>query len=205
MPATRVPGVTTHRRLQGWVSERAAAVGVATDKRPPFSLLFPGGSQRVRGAGKAHKSGLGAQLMQRVNGGEKAASRGRGHIGQYAHLFTTNVPDGRGAMQSVLDVSDLDEVMALAELAGRSFAAERQNVTVVNLGGPAAEEQAARQAAQRRMASHVPDDRLTVPRRPPWRSDMAVDELERREREAFLIWRRDLAACVWPLHALHTP
>ena len=148
----------------------------------------------MRGTGKAHKSGLGAQLMQRVNGGAKAASHGRGHIGQYAHLFTTNVPDGRGAMQSVLDVSDLDEVMALAELAGRSFAAERQNVTVVTLGGPDADEQAAKQAAQRRMAAHTSDDRLTVPRRPPWRSDMAVDELDRRERESFLIWRRDLAA-----------
>jgi len=163
----------------------------------PLPLFRAGGSQRTRGTGKAHKSGLGAQLMSRVNGGSKASTVGRGHIGQYAHLFTTNVHDGRAAMQSVLDVSDLDEVMALAELAGRSFAAERQNVTVVSLGGQAAEEQAAKEAALRRAAARSKtDERLTVPRRPAWKAEMSGEELDARERQHFLVWRRDLAACV---------
>ena len=55
-------------------------------------------------------------------------------IGQYSHLFTTDLGDGRAAnMQSVLDVSDLDEMMAMADLAGRSFVAERQNVVIVSM------------------------------------------------------------------------
>jgi hypothetical protein len=88
----------------------------------------------VRGPGKAHKSGLGAGVMRRVNGGDRASSSGRGMIGQYSHLFTTDLGDGRAAnMQSVLDVSDLDEMMAMADLAGRSFAAERQNVVIVSM------------------------------------------------------------------------
>ena len=86
----------------------------------------------MRGPGKPHKSGLGAGLMRRVNGGERAASSGRGLIGQYSHLFTTDLGDGRAAnMQSVLEVSDLDEMMAMADLAGRSFAAERGSASVV--------------------------------------------------------------------------
>jgi len=88
----------------------------------------------VRGPGKAHKSGLGAGVMRRVNGGDRASSSGRGLVGQYSHLFSTDLGDGRAAnMQSVLDVSDLDEMMAMADLAGRSFAAERQNVVIVSM------------------------------------------------------------------------
>ncbi len=151
----------------------------------------------MRGQGKAHKSGLGAQLMHRVNGGAKASTVGKGAIGQYAHLFTTDLGDGqRTNMQSVLDVSDLDEMMAMAELAGRSFVAERQNVTVVSVGGAAAEAQAAAAAAARRAAAEKASGRLTVPRRPPWRTDMSPEELDTRERESFLLWRRDLATCV---------
>lgn len=36
--------------------------------------------------------------------------------------------------------------------------------------------------------------KLKVPRRPPWTSEMSGDELDAREREYFLHWRRDLAA-----------
>ena len=148
----------------------------------------------MRGSGKAHKSGLGAQLMARVNGGAKSTTVGRGAIGQYAHLFTTDLGDGANQnMQSVLDMSDLDEMMAMAELAGRSFAAERQNVTVVSVGGAAAEALAATQSAARRAAAEKAAGRLTVPRRPPWRTDMSGEELDAREREAHLLWRRDLA------------
>ena len=115
----------------------------------------------MRGSGKAHKSGLGAQLMARVNGGAKSTTVGRGAIGQYAHLFTTDLGDGANQnMQSVLDMSDLDEMMAMAELAGRSFAAERQNVTVVSVGGAAAEALAATQSAARRAAAEKAAGRL---------------------------------------------
>jgi len=148
----------------------------------------------VRGAGKPHKSGLGSQLMQRVNGGAKAQQGGA--IGQYAHLFTTDLGDGHGAqLQSVLDMTDLDEMMAMAELAGRSFAAERQSATfVVSLGGESADKDRAERDAARRAAQAAEAGRLTVPRRPPWSKEMEADALDAREREAFLLWRRDLAS-----------
>ena len=59
----------------------------------------------------------------------------------------------------------------------------------------------AARASARRAAAQAAEGRLTVPRRPPWRKDMSPDELDVRERESFLIWRRDLASCVpQPLH-----
>lgn len=155
-----------------------------------------GGSQRIRGPGRAHKSGLGSGVMRSVNGGERSSSSGRGLIGQYSHLFTTDLGDGRAAnMQSVLDVSDLDEMMAMADLQGRSFAAERQNVVIVSMGGQAAEQAAVAKAAARVAANAAAEGKLKVPRRPPWTKAMAHDELDAREREAFLVWRRDLATC----------
>lgn len=92
-----------------------------------------GGSQKVRPT-KARKGGggLGSQLIRRVNHG--GAGRGGGQIGQYAHMFTTDLGDGRGQqMQSVLDMDDLQEMMDIAELNGRTFVAERQNVQVISL------------------------------------------------------------------------
>jgi large subunit GTPase 1 len=38
--------------------------------------------------------------------------------------------------------------------------------------------------------------RLRVPRRPPWTKDLAPAQLERQEKDAFLVWRRGLAECV---------
>ena len=39
--------------------------------------------------------------------------------------------------------------------------------------------------------------RLRIPRRPAWDRGMSPDELDARERAAFLAWRRDLAQCVF--------
>lgn len=95
-----------------------------------------GGSQKVRPTkgkrGGAATGGLGSQLIRRVNTG--GAGRGGGQIGQYAHMFTTDLGDGRGQqMQSVLEMDDLQEMMEMAELNGRTFVAERQNVQVISL------------------------------------------------------------------------
>jgi len=38
--------------------------------------------------------------------------------------------------------------------------------------------------------------RLRVPRRPAWTKDMPIAQLERREKDAFLEWRRGLAQYV---------
>lgn len=95
-------------------------------------------------------------------------------------------------LESVIERNDLDELMAMADLAGRDFAAERGASQVViknEEGGPSA-----RELEQQRLAEEeLNRASLKIPRRPPWHADMSVDELERNERAAFLEWRRGLA------------
>ena len=52
---------------------------------------------------------------------------------QGAALHTTDIqPDGNGpSLQSVLERNDLDEFMAMAELAGQDFTAERRGQAIV--------------------------------------------------------------------------
>ena len=39
--------------------------------------------------------------------------------------------------------------------------------------------------------------RLRIPRRPAWDRGTSPEELDARERAAFLAWRRDLAQCAF--------
>ena len=92
------------------------------------------GERKSVKSGKVKPGALGSGLMRRVAGG---VGRGGGQVGQYAHMYTTDLGDGRAAqMQSVLDVDDLEDMMEMADLAGRSFAAERQNVVVLSTCAP---------------------------------------------------------------------
>lgn len=103
--------------------------------------------------------------------------------------FAESRPPG---LESVIERNDLDELMAMADLAGRDFAAERTNVTVViknEEGGPSA-----RELEQQRLAEEeLNRASLKIPRRPPWHAEMPVEVLEKNERAAFLEWRRGLA------------
>lgn len=102
-------------------------------------------------------------------------------------------------MQSVLDTTDLDEMMSLAALADRDFAAERAQVIVLDapkasLGGAldARAAEAAERAAAEAQALH--GGQLSVPRRPAWDASMDAARLDAQERSSFLEWRRGLAA-----------
>ena len=97
-------------------------------------------------------------------------------------------------MRSVTEQPALDEFLSTAELAGTDFTAEKMNnVKIIHrdqrnpylLSG--AEERAAvkKQNANKK--------RLKVPRRPPWDERMSREDLDARERESLLEWRRGLA------------
>lgn len=105
-------------------------------------------------------------------------------------MYTT---DHERNIQSVLEVSDLTELMDMATLAEREFLGERQHVVVLNntVKDPLAQQ---RDAAARREAEARNAHRLRLPRRPAWTSSMSADELDHRERTAFVAWRRELAA-----------
>ncbi|KAI9687602.1 MAG: hypothetical protein M1822_002212 [Bathelium mastoideum] len=97
-------------------------------------------------------------------------------------------------MQSRTEQSDLDEFLSTAELAGTDFTAEKlNNVKIIHADQKnpyllsAAEERATVKKHQENKT------KLTVPRRPPWDESTTAQELDERERESLLEWRRGLA------------
>ena len=97
-------------------------------------------------------------------------------------------------MRSVTEQGDLDDFLSTAELAGTDFTAEKlNNVKIIHKDQKnpyllsATEE---RTALRKHKANRK---RLTVPRRPPWDDKTTPQELDQRERDSLLDWRRGLA------------
>ncbi|KAI8624339.1 hypothetical protein F5Y19DRAFT_318794 [Xylariaceae sp. FL1651] len=145
--------------------------------------------------------GLGNTLMNDRFGKGKGSDRKKGSaVTRINHAtgeeYITN--DRKEAawvkMRSVTEQGALDEFLATAELAGTDFTAEKMNnVKIVHtdqrnpyLLSATEERNILGKHKQHR-------GRLTVPRRPKWDASTTPDELDQREREAFLLWRRGLA------------
>ncbi|KAL6764502.1 hypothetical protein V8C86DRAFT_3012609 [Haematococcus lacustris] len=96
-------------------------------------------------------------------------------------------------MNSVLERNDLEELMAMATMADRDFAAERTQVIVVSSGSVTElEEQRATEEREAAEARHA--HRLKLPRRPAWDERTTPEQLDAQERAAFVSWRRELAS-----------
>jgi large subunit GTPase 1 len=109
-------------------------------------------------------------------------------------------------MRSVTEQAALDEFLTTAELAGTDFTAEKiNNVKIIHKDQKnpyllsAAEE---RTVTQKHKANRK---RLTVPRRPPWNERTTPPELDEKERESLLDWRRGLAELQESNDLLMTP
>jgi large subunit GTPase 1 len=109
-------------------------------------------------------------------------------------------------MRSVTEQAALDEFLTTAELAGTDFTAEKiNNVKIIHKDQKnpyllsAAEE---RTVTQKHKANRK---RLTVPRRPPWNERTTPQELDEKERESLLDWRRGLAELQESNDLLMTP
>ncbi|KAG7346964.1 HSR1-like GTP-binding protein [Nitzschia inconspicua] len=102
---------------------------------------------------------------------------------------------------SVLDVNDLDDFLIQAEMANREFISEKEQVVVLDATAQAAsnvyvlDNDSVPTTLQGRgpVSSHFAFQELSVPRRPAWDETTTADELHRREKEAFLDWRRGIA------------
>ncbi|KIW09089.1 uncharacterized protein PV09_00034 [Verruconis gallopava] len=147
--------------------------------------------------------GLGNSLMNDRFGKGKGADMRRGNFqagiqrtGATGETYIT--PDKKEAswvkMRSVTEQAALDEFLSTAELAGTDFTAEKiNNVKIIHSDQKnpyllsATEERAAVKKHNKNRS------RLTVPRRPHWDEDTTPQELDARERESLLEWRRGLA------------
>ena len=110
-------------------------------------------------------------------------------------------------LRSVTGQSALDEFLNTAELAGTDFTAEKPNrqtrVIDPTQRDPYLPTDCEQRATVQRQAAHR--NRLTVPRRPPWDSKTSPAQLDSRERESLLQWRRELADLVENHDLLMTP
>ena len=101
---------------------------------------------------------------------------------------------GKGLV-SVLDTSDLDELMDMATLSERDFTAESARSVVVTKDVIDAATNTMAVLSREEIAKVLREyaDKLVVPRRPPWTRTTTKEALDAQERESFLEWRRGLA------------
>lgn len=150
--------------------------------------------------------GLGNSLMNDRFGKGKKSNMHRGGTSnqpgaivrkdQQGNEYVTNAAKEADwvKMRSITEQGALDEFLSTAELAGTDFTAEKMNnVKIIHTDQKnpyllsAAEE---RGVVKKQNAKRA---RLTVPRRPPWDVHTTARELDERERESLLEWRRGIA------------
>jgi len=100
---------------------------------------------------------------------------------------------------SVLDVNDLDDFLIQAEMADRQFVSEKEQTVVLDSTARAAgtvfsdNPNGIILQGNERANSNFAFKELSVPRRPAWDESTTAAELDQRERDAFLEWRRAIA------------
>ncbi|CAI5516060.1 unnamed protein product [Closterium sp. Naga37s-1] len=153
---------------------------------------------------KGGSGSLGSSLIRhRFNRGSEFqhADEGRRHVIAAAEAAA------KPALVSVVDQSDLEELLTTAELAGREFAAQRGNAEIIYLDGHdlGAAGGKGGSISERREQEELHRKLLTIPRRPKWSASMTSAELDASEKAAFLEWRRSLSAVEENNHLVVTP
>ncbi|KAF4549395.1 50S ribosome-binding GTPase-like protein 3 [Elsinoe fawcettii] len=161
--------------------------------------------------------GLGNSLMNdRFGKGRSSMHRqttnnaggGITRVGEDGQRYITNNKKDAAymKMRSVTEQAALDEFLSTAELAGTDFTAEKMNnVKIIHRDQrnpyllSAAEERAVVRKQEKMKG------RLTIPRRPGWDNTTTREELDRKERESLLEWRRGLAEVQENQDLLMTP
>ncbi|GJJ09874.1 hypothetical protein Clacol_004098 [Clathrus columnatus] len=183
--SSKFPGVVTH--------DMKKHVFLAT-LRYHFTYIMPPKPKNPHGLGRAI-----------IN---KQAKDARQHKG--SDMYTTDL-DSADRLRSVTQERDLDEFLNTAQLAATDFAAEKQNIKIIQSPALAVSSahnpflltaQEEKEALKRHRENR---DKLRVPRRPPWTRGMTTAQLERQERDAFLDWRRSLAQLSEEQDLLLTP
>ncbi|KID95054.1 GTP-binding domain, HSR1-related protein, partial [Metarhizium majus ARSEF 297] len=151
---------------------------------------------------KSKKSvGLGNTLMNDRFGKGKGSDRKKqssitrtNHATGEQYLVNEKQDASWVKMRSVTEQGALDEFLATAELAGTDFTAEKMNnVKIIHTDQKNPYLLSANEERTVLGKHKMHRGRLTVPRRPHWDSTTTPQELDAREREAFLNWRRGLA------------
>lgn len=145
--------------------------------------------------------GLGNSLMNDRFGKGKGQDMRRGPTGikrtgpdGQTYVTTPREQAAWTKMRSVTEQNDLDEFLSTAELAGTDFTAEKMNnIKIIHRDqkNPYLLSAAEERAAVRKQVANK--KRLRVPRRPHWDEHTTPQELDTKERQSLLEWRRGLA------------
>ncbi|KAH6892082.1 hypothetical protein B0T10DRAFT_482963 [Thelonectria olida] len=151
---------------------------------------------------KSKKSvGLGNSLMNDRFGKNKGTDRKRtsaitrtNHATGEQYLVNEKQDAAWVKMRSVTEQGALDEFLATAELAGTDFTAEKMNnVKIIHVDQKNPFLLSASEEKDVLGKHKLHKGRLTVPRRPHWDASTTPEELDVKERDGFLNWRRGLA------------
>ncbi|KAK9888553.1 hypothetical protein WA026_000799 [Henosepilachna vigintioctopunctata] len=139
------------------------------------------------------KGNLGRSLIK-----DRFSSKSRKKfVADKSMLHTTELHDGydwgRLNLQSVTEESSFQEFLSTAELAGREFQAEKRSVRIATHSSKNIKTLLTEEREKARKDHEQYKERLQIPRRPPWTSEMSTQELDRNEKDHFLEWRRNLA------------
>lgn len=102
-------------------------------------------------------------------------------------------------LRSVTQENSLDEFLNTAELADHDFTTEKyQQVKIIKVGNTSLVNQNGLLSETELKLLYIKhglfENRLVVPRRPPWKEGQLRLQIEKQENLAFLEWRRELAA-----------
>ncbi|KAF5177520.1 large subunit GTPase 1-like protein [Thalictrum thalictroides] len=133
--------------------------------------------------GKSEKRGLGRALVRQHNQMIiESKEKGRFYRNQ-----------AKKVLESVTEVTDIEAIIEQAEEAERLYSndhpAPNLPINLDEVSELTPEERRERQKIEE--AAHRSS--LQIPRRPPWKTQMTVEELDNNEKQAFLVWRRILA------------
>lgn len=151
--------------------------------------------ERAAGMGRALQKSRVKRHTPSASMGGMAQRDGVENIGMDEGTHIKQAIDNRA---SVLDVNDLDDFLIQAEMADREFVSEKEQMVVLDSTAQAAgygdgSNGGVILQGNERANSNFAFKELSVPRRPSWDENTTAAELDQREKDAFLDWRRAIA------------
>ena len=152
----------------------------------------PKKNERAAGMGRALHKAQHQRFRPKSNGSSRGAGMAMTPGTQSLGLEGDTVANTK----SILEVDDLNDFLGQAEMARREFASERERFVVLDSTGT----EYHREMEPRVSWTDQPPKKeaflfseLSVPRRPPWDESTTPEELDVKEKETFLEWRRAIA------------
>ncbi len=159
----------------------------------------PGKAMRSAGMGRSLLKVQKAQFKPKDNGHSMGGGMSATGAGDLGIKEETDV-----STKSVLEVDSLADFITKAEMADKKFESERERFVVIDSEASAADLEKARleefgadgigrDTREGGGVDRFDFEGLKVPRRPKWDKTTTKEELDRREKDSFLDWRRQIA------------